>query len=230
MTRFPQSAANKGSQKWIQRLINEKPELLNLQIGRNLKLQKEESIQWFSPLKSDEYAEYRDQAFLDLLEVNLNKIPLSQFWPKGGPQWDALGKSSSGKLFLVEAKLHVSELISTLKAENGNSRRRILKSLEDTKCYLNSKTEFDWSSSFYQYTNRLAHLYLLREKSQLLAYLVFVYFINDVEMKGPTTIYEWKGSIDLLHLCLGIRKHKLQRFVAEIFIDVNDLNNADQSE
>jgi hypothetical protein len=42
------------------------------------------------------------------------------------------GKSSSEKLFLVEAKSHISEFISTLKAENKNSIKRITKSLEDT--------------------------------------------------------------------------------------------------
>jgi hypothetical protein len=219
-------AAKKGSQKWIQKLVNEKPELLNLQIRRNLKFSEDENIQWLSPLKSDRYAEYRDQAFINLLDVELKQTPLAQFWPKGGPQWDALGKSSSKKLFLVEAKSHISELISTLKARNPNSERRITESLKETRDHLGSETDFDWSRGFYQYANRLAYLYLLR-KNQLPAYLVFVYFVNDLEMRGPTTIHEWKGAIELLHSYLGIRKHQLQKFITEIFIDVNDLNNVD---
>jgi hypothetical protein len=219
-------AAKKGSQKWIQKLVNEKPELLNLQIRRNLKFSEDENIQWLSPLKSDRYAEYRDQAFINLLDVELKQTPLAQFWPKGGPQWDALGKSSSKKLFLVEAKSHISELISTLKARNPNSERRITESLKETRDHLGSETDFDWSRGFYQYANRLAYLYLLR-KNQLPAYLVFVYFVNDLEMRGPTTIHEWKGAIELLHSYLGVRKHQLQKFITEIFIDVNDLNNVD---
>jgi len=219
-------AAKKGSQKWIQKLVNEKPELLNLQIRRNLKFSEDENIQWLSPLKSDRYAEYRDQAFINLLDVELKQTPLAQFWPKGGPQWDALGKSSSKKLFLVEAKSHISELISTLKARNPNSERRITESLKETRDHLGSDTDFDWSRGFYQYANRLAYLYLLR-KNQLPAYLVFVYFVNDLEMRGPTTIHEWKGAIELLHSYLGVRKHQLQKFITEIFIDVNDLNNVD---
>lgn len=219
-------AAKKGSQKWIQKLVNEKPELLNLQIRRNLKFSEDENIQWLSPLKSDRYAEYRDQAFINLLDAELKQTPLAQFWPKGGPQWDALGKSSSKKLFLVEAKSHISELISMLKARNPNSERRIIESLKETRDHLGSETDFDWSRGFYQYANRLAYLYLLR-KNQLPAYLVFVYFVNDLEMRGPTTIHEWKGAIELLHSYLGIRKHQLQKFITEIFIDVNDLNNVD---
>jgi len=222
MARFPQTQAKKGSQKWIQKLVNDKPEILNSQIWSTLNFSEKEIIQWFSPLKNDDYAEYRDQAFLKLLDVKLEKLPLDEFWPKGGPQWDALGRSLSGKLFLVEAKSHIQELISTLQAKDKDSIKRILKSLGEVKDYLESKTDFDWSKCFYQYTNRLAHLYLLR-KNGLCAYLVFVYFINDLQTKGPTTVFEWKGAIKLLHSCLGIERHKLREYIASVFVDINQL-------
>jgi hypothetical protein len=67
MARFPQTQAEKGSQKWIQKLVNDKPEILNSQICSTLNLPEKENIQWLSPLKNDDYAEYRDQAFLKLL-------------------------------------------------------------------------------------------------------------------------------------------------------------------
>jgi hypothetical protein len=157
-----------------------------------------------------------------LLGVKLKERHLQDFWPQNGPQWDALGKSCSGKLFLVEAKSHIKELISTIQAKNESSARRIRRSLQETKLFLGSNSKIDWSCGFYQYVNRLAHLYLLRE-NKLQAYLLFVYFINDFEMKGPTTIHEWKGAIELLHSYLGIRKHKLQNLVADLFIDVSCL-------
>jgi len=222
MARFTQHAGRKGSQKWIQKIVNEEPEILNLQIRKSLSLSNNETIEWLSPLKSDGYAEYRDGDFLERLDVKLEKVSLSEFWPRGGPQWDALGKSSSGKLFLVEAKSHISELFSTLRAKDKDSMERIQKSLAETKRYLGSKTEFDWSKCFYQYANRLAHLYLLRS-NELQAYLVLVYFINDSEMNGPTTVYEWKGAIKLLQSCLGIGNHKFSNFVAEVFIDIDQL-------
>lgn len=222
MARFPQPLCNKGSQKWIQRLINEQPDQLNSQIRAKLNLPKDEYIQWLSPLKTDEYSEYRDKEFIDLLGVKLEKKPLEDFWPKGGPQWDALGKSRSGRLFLVEAKSHIQELISTMKAKDKGSARRIRRSLQETKRFLGSNAEVDWSCGFYQYVNRLAHMYLLRQNG-LLAHLLFVYFINDFEMKGPTTIHQWKGAIELLHSYLGIRRRKLQDFVVDVFIDVDCL-------
>jgi len=222
MARFPQLPCDKGSQKWIQRLINDKPEHLNSQIRAELNLSKDEHIQWLSPLEDDKYSEYRDQAFIDLLGVKLKEKPLADFWPKRGPQWDALGKSSSGDLFLVEAKSHIRELISTMQAKDEDSARTIHKSLQETKRFLGSSAEIDWSCGFYQYTNRLAHLYLLRQ-NRLPAYLLLVYFVNDFEMKGPTTIPEWKGALELLHSYLGIRRHKLKDFVVDVFIDISCL-------
>ena len=223
MGRFSQTVGRKGSKKWIQRLINKKTELVNSQIRKDLGLLENEKICWLSPLEEDDYAEYRDQAFIDKLGVKLDKVSLEDFWPSGGPQWDALGRSGSGKLFLVEAKSHIQEMVSSIQAEDKDSLKKISKSLKDTKSFLNSKAEINWSLRFYQYTNRLAHLYLLREVNKLPAYLVFVYFINDKEMNGPRTVDEWKGAIKLLHSYLGIGRHKLQKFMTEVFIDVKNL-------
>ena len=193
------------------------------QIKRNLQFSNNHEIQWRSPLKDESYAEYRDQEFIDRLDIILKKVCLKDFWPTRGPQWDALGKSSKGNIFLVEAKSHIPEMTSTTRAQDKHSLLKIRESLERTKNFLNAKKMVDWSIGFYQYTNRLAHLYLLRELNQLPAYLLFIYFINDSEMNGPNTIDEWKGAIKLLHTYLGIRRHKMQRFTSDIFIDVDKI-------
>jgi hypothetical protein len=219
MARHSQSACYKGSQKWIQILVNERQELLNLRITKESRLPEGDDITWLSPLKDDDYAEYSDEGCLKLLGVSLEKRPLTSFWPQNGPQWDALGRSRSGKLFLVEAKSHIGELISSIGAKDENSIRKIRRSLEETKDLLNSNAKVDWSQGFYQYANRLAHLYLLRQ-NDLPAYLVFVYFLNDSEMAGPATIDQWKGATELLHTYLGITRHKLQKYTADVFIDV----------
>jgi hypothetical protein len=223
MARFPQGKAEKGSQKWLQVLINEKQEFLNSLVYDSLNFTENETVEWRSPLKSDDYAEYRDQAFLDRLGIRLEKESLRQFWPIGGPQWDALARTSSGNLLLVEAKSHISELISLLNAKNDESIRRIKRSLEETKDYLGLTASVDWTQGFYKYTNRLAHLYLLREKNNLPAYLINVYFLNDAEMSGPSTIQEWEGVIKLLKSYLGIGKHKLQKYTRDLFIDIRSL-------
>ena len=224
MVRFTQKVGKKGSQKRIQILINQWPELLNSRIKNNLGFNESEEIEWRSPLAKDDYAEYRDQAFIEKLGVNLNIVPLSDFRPSRGPQWDGLGKTNSGKLLLLEAKSHISELLSQgTEASDEVSLSRIRSSLNETKQYLNSRSQADWSKSFYQYTNRLSQLYLLRVLNEIPAYLIFVYFTNDEAMKGPKTVDEWMGAIKLLYHYFGIKRHKLSRYITNVFVDVDEL-------
>jgi len=214
--------AKRGSQKWIQILVNEKPHVLNSHIARELDLSENDLIDWLSPLKPKGYAEYFDHACLEKLGVKLNRRPLKGFWPKNGPHWDALGKTTvSKKLLLVEAKSHINELISSVRASPA-SLKKIKESLDETRNFLNSKSAPDWTVGFYQYMNRLAHLYLFRQ-NDLQAYLVFVYFLNDVEMSGPATAEEWRAALDLLHAYLGLGRHKLQKYIVKIFIDVSKI-------
>lgn len=212
-------SAIKGSQKWIQKLINDNPEILNSLIKTKLSLAKDEKITWVSPKAKDKYLEYRDSAFLEKLDIKLENYPLGNFWSRSGPRWDGLGKSSSGKIFLVEAKSHIPELISTLKATKKDSRTKILSSLEETKIQFGVKSSYDWTSPFYQYCNRIAHVHLLR-KNNYLAFLVNIYFVNDLEMDGPKSEAEWKGAIRLLHRCLGLRENLIENLVVDLFVDV----------
>jgi hypothetical protein len=223
MPRICKPEGQKGSLRWIQRLVNKYPEILNGRIKKKLALSADEEIIWYSPKKADDYAEYRDKSFINLLQINLGNVLLEDFWPPRGPQWDALGKSTGGKIFLVEAKAHIPEIISPGTKAKGKSLHQIQANLEKAKSYLRSNAEADWSTLFYQYTNRLAHLYLLRELNNLPAYLVFIYFVNDIEMDGPKSGAEWKGALKLLHTYLGINRHKLSKYVLELFIDVNCL-------
>ena len=192
-----------------------------MQLRQNLGITNTEPIQWLSPLEGDEYAEYRDKAFLERLGIGTINLDLTNFWPSRGPQWDALGKSkTTNKIFLVEAKAHIPELISTLQASNPDSISKILESLEKTKAAFGCKAEYDWTKLFYQYANRLAHANFLRQNN-IAAYLVSVYFLNDSEMDGPRTAEEWKGAIRLVHRCLGLREHLLKGLVVDLFIRAN---------
>lgn len=221
MSRIPQFEGQKGSLKWIQLLVNQAPEILNVQIKSYFNLPFDEEISWLSPKIEDDYAEYRDQDFINLLNINLVNLPLNKFWPSRGPQWDALAKSDNENIFLVEAKAHIPELNSPGTKAKGKSRHQIQTSLAETKKYLNANSTVDWTNLFYQYTNRLAHLYLLRELNNLPAYLVFVYFVNDTEMDGPKSADEWREALKLLHTHLGISRHELSKYIFEFFIDVN---------
>jgi hypothetical protein len=222
--RVIQGQGTKGSKKWLQKLISEKPELLNQQILEHLNRNKTQTITWYSPKQKDDYAEYSDQDSLKMLNLTLDKRPLETFWPSRGPQWDALGGSDSCDLFFVEAKSHISELFSCVDAK-GRSLELIQNSLRETKRYLSPNSKVDWSNGFYQYANRLAHLHLLRTLNEKQAYLIFVYFLNDREVNGPSSIEEWNGALELLHTYFGLRRHKLQRFVIDIFFNIERLGH-----
>jgi hypothetical protein len=200
------------------------PDLLNAQLRSSLRLGKGDVITWHSPLSRDEYAEYRDQAFLDLLQIDLKSRPLSDFWPPRGPQWDALGKSRSGNIFLVEAKAHIEEVLSPGARASAESKQLIDKSLYELQNYLRAAPTVDWSRVFYQIMNRIAHLYLVRVLNQLPAYLVFVYSVGDEEMGGPLTVGEWQSALYVIKGLLGLgTRHRLSKYMADVFIDVSQL-------
>ena len=222
MGRIVQQKGKKGSLKWIQYILNDHPNILDSSISKFLPDSHNQPIEWLSPLADDDYAEYKDQTFLDLLEIKLTKKELKNFWPSQGPQWDALGRIKSEAYFLVEAKAHVSEIISSSQAKAKSSISLINKSLSETRNYLNLKPGIDLTKGFYQYSNRLAHLYLLRVINNIPAYMVFIYFVND-HTHIPTSREEFNGALQLMHSLLGTHKHKLSKYVLDVFIDVEKL-------
>jgi hypothetical protein len=213
----------KGSQYWIRRAVNGHTDILRNELKDRLSLGESDNIEWVSPLENDEYREYADDLFLEKLGIELKSKPLRQFWPKGGPRWDALGKTSKGQLLLIEAKAHISEILSPRSGAQEKSLTLIKNSLDETRHFLGATSKSDWTQTFYQYTNRLAHLYLLRELNGFDAWLVFVHFLNAADVEGPATKEEWVGAISLMHSYLGINNHKLSPYVIDLFIDTNRL-------
>ena len=223
--RRPQIPASRGSQKWLQILVNNCPELLNQTIAEQSNTLSHQ-IHWLSPHRDDDYAEYSDDSFVDILEVTLDKVPRKSFWPNGGPVWDGLGKTDQGELLLVEAKAHVPELVSGPTGAKEPSLSKIRTSLEATKQFIGSQTKVDWSTCLYQYANRLAHLYLLRELNGLPAFLIFLYFVDAEDMNGPKTRAEWESAILLEELLLGVRRHKLSEYIIHTFVDTKQIQSA----
>ena len=134
-----------------------------------------------------------------------------------------ISKIDKKDILLIEAKSHIGELQSILRAKAKNSLRKISQSLTQAQEFLGVKSHLDWAAPFYQYTNRLAHLYFLRELNKLPAYLIFVYFLNDPDMHGPSTREEWQGALKLMKTLLGLSRHKLSKYMVDIFIDVNEM-------
>ena len=219
----------KGSQKWIQDIINTCPKFLNGLIQEKFASLSEREICWTSPLEQDEYAEYRDADFLKKIGLTELTEELIKFWPQNGPQWDALGKTSDGKAFiLVEAKANVPELISFCGAKDKESLKTISKGLDDTQSWLNCiGPKIDWKCGFYQYANRLAHLYFLRKKAGKEAYLIFLYFIADLTHIS-TSREAWNSALKLQKKLMGLSAKSLTGKVIDLFINTNEIDTLEK--
>ena len=214
----------RGSQRWLQMVVNRCPNVIDEAIAKAIGLEHGETIQWLSPLESDCFTEYQDDAFLKRLGVSPEFLRVEDFWPTEGPVWDGLARTSGCRYLLVEAKANIPEFDTSPTGATGESLCKIRKALDDTKKFLKVRSETDWSECFYQYANRLAHLYFLRERNRVDASLVFVYFVGDptVPGRGPVSHEGWEAAIDLAACHLGVRAHSrwIRDNVADVFIDV----------
>lgn len=212
--RVEQPEGMRGSLKWIQRAVNEQWPSLNDPVvaatGGN-------PITWLSPLAPDNFAEYRDAAFLRRVGQPGLEAALAAFWPARGPQWDALGVTSTGGVLLVEAKAHIAEMCSPGTAASGPSRERIEAALGAVAVELGAGPKrADWADHFYQLANRLAHLQFLR-KQGVEAWLVLVGFVGDRDMGGPTTAEAWEAAYEVAFHVMGLpRRHALFRHVLHV--------------
>ena len=204
-------------------LVNDYPDRLNNAVKEVLHLPEDVPVQWLSPLRDDQYAEYSDQDFINHLGTVLNQRPLDPFWPDGGPEWDALGRTGRDELLLVEAKAHIREVVSSPTGAQGGGLDDIITSLQETQAFFNADMRIDWSRNFYQFANRLAHLYLLRDQNKLPAFLVMIYFVGDPYMQGPTTKEEWQGAIKLLKQFLRVDGNPFMQYQVDLFFDVAHL-------
>ena len=130
MGRHIPKANSKGSQGDIQRLVEHNPALLTRRVKSALDLSATLDITWVSP-QPPRYTEYSDADFLGVLGLDTNRIRLHEFWPKGGPHWDALGRGSDDTVFLVEAKAHIGEIVSTPTGAGGTAREQIVAQLNE---------------------------------------------------------------------------------------------------
>ncbi len=222
--------ASKGSQFHLQNLVNDYPEYLNCLILSNsisLRTYSASHPKWVSPQASDDYAEYQDRQFLEAIGFPKLSHKLAEFWPRGGPVWDALaiveGKSSSRGVILLEAKSHISELANPGYAckATGKSLEQIKNALTTVKHALKVKGKTEWLGEYYQYANRLAHLYFLAILGQVPTWMVFLYFVGDVEQNGPSTAAEWDASLEKARQALGLpERHLLNETIINVYAPV----------
>lgn len=213
--------ATAGSQRWLQIAIDQHQPIIDSKLHAALGLPSEDGLLWVSPVRSTGFCEYRDmEALRQLGRDSLPVRPLNAFWPRRGPVWDGLAKTKSGQLIFIEAKANIPEAASPPTRATPESLKLILQSLAEARHFFAPRATSEWSGTFYQYANRLAHHYLFRQVNNLPSHLVFLYFINAVDVSGPTSEAEWRGAIRLLHAALGLSSDRLPEGVHEVFLDV----------
>jgi hypothetical protein len=168
-------------------------------------------IAWKSPLKDDQFREYRDGSFLEKLGLSQYRDELAAFWPSKGPCWDALGVAhmhdGTQRVLLVEAKSYPEEADSTIGAKAASSVERIKRSMAATSAFNQMDTlPSIWIDGRFQAANRLAHLYFLTQVCGVEASLVFVCFTDDPTHPANKRIplAAWRSSNEQLWLNLGL--------------------------
>gem|GEM_PF-1255156 len=226
-TATPQTT-NRGSQRHLQRLVNDNPEVLNcllLSASESLRAFAGAHPRWVSPLKAEGYREYQDAAFLEALGLPDLAPRLAEFWPSGGPVWDGLaqvpGRHGARGVLLLEAKSRLKEVVGPGCQAGGESLERIRQSLEHVKAVLGADPEANWLGEYYQAANRIAHLYFLNVVAQVPSWLVNLYFVGDREQSGPQTVAEWQPCLLAVEKALGLPPgHLLAGRVITAFLPV----------
>jgi hypothetical protein len=214
--------AAQGSQRWLQIAVEKHPDVLLDALRWPLGMTDGDTIEWRSPLRATSFKEYRDGEALRLVCREPLKRPLKEFWPARGPVWDAIGIASNMQPIFVEAKAHIAEMASPGTKASPASLELIKKSLQEARRFYAPRATAGWAGTFYQYGNRLAYQYFLRRLNGIKSHLVFVYFLNAKDMKGPVSKEEWLGAIKLLHATLGLSAMDAEG-VHEVFVDVRKL-------
>lgn len=212
--RVIQPEGQRGSLKWIQQAVEFCPEQLQ---PPGLP-----EITWLSPLRADGFAEYRDGSFLSLLGLSHLSAALQDFWPRRGPQWDALGMTGQGPV-LVEAKAHLREFLSPPTQARGGSRAQIDAAFLAVQEDLGIRPEASWAEAYFQYANRLAFLWWLRSQG-VDAKLLFVSFLGASDIGGPESAEAWHAAFSAADHVLGLPSgHGLAAHVHHVTPDVRGI-------
>ena len=178
------------------------------------------SLVWTSPLEEDRFAEYLDRSFLRAVGLEHLAPSLAAFWPRSGPRWDGLARiETAGTLsgvVLMEAKSYPEEMEGGGCKAEGASLRQIQHALAEAKRWFAVPESADWLRALYQFANRLAHVYFLRERHGIATWLVNLCVIDDPTWKA-TSQTEWTAHMAELRARLGFDGRPIP-WVADVFV------------
>ena len=164
-------------------------------------------VEWLSPIEFDAFAEYRDRSFLERIGRPELTDALSHSLARTRASMGCARRTDTGEIILVEAEAHIDEMLSAGTRASEPSLQRIRSALDQTIKAFGATPAIDWTGPLYQTANRLAHLHFFTEHD-VPARLVFVCFVGDGDVSGPSSADEWRGALRIVRRMLGLSKSK----------------------
>lgn len=187
--------AEKGSKFWMQEIAND--DLLGAYFKNLLD---EKNLHWLSPLQIESYKEYQlkePKIFSEVLGLSQEDFKEKfSFWPANQPHWDAIAVSADKKiLYLFEAKAHIKELLSKIRAGNIKSIEKITNSLHEVFEEISEHSaKFEtWTEKYYQLANRFTFLYFMNRMTLPTIRRTILVLLNITDDKTyiPTPKEDW---------------------------------------
>ncbi len=234
MSNTSNGPARKGSKFQMQRIV----------LPENKRVFDEfmhDELNWISPVIEDNFVEYRMNSKVLLEKLNISskvkKQFINSFWPSPQPQWDGIAWGQDKKLYLFEAKSHISEIKPGKEGDPNNDKKKfdyIMKCAKSLFGIVDSDSNREvWCRQYYQISNRIAFANQLKEIMNAgygnfnRVILVFLNFINDRTWAKDNLMVKdsqsWDSHYEETILPnLGINKNQLENM--DMFIKNFDLD------
>jgi hypothetical protein len=123
-------------------------------------------------------------------------------------------------VLLAEGKSYPGELFGGGCKATEPARSQIADAIASTQRWLGASDDPEgWMGRQYQFANRLAHLYWLRERAGVRASLVHLLFVDDPH--GPTSREEWITAMESAYDELGLAGRAIQH-VGHVLLDARE--------
>ncbi len=220
-----QGRAFAGSQLQVQIYVSRRQAELSQAVAATVGLPANARLIWVAPLEEQRFAEPMDEEFLRVLGLGRFAPDLARFWPKSGPRWDALARVEVGSelvgVVLAEGKSYPLEMSGPgCQAVDQKSLRQIREAVASAQRWFEvDDPPTDWLGRWYQYANRLSHLYFLREIVGVDAWLANLCFVND-RSATPTHECDWVTWLREVRIELGFALDI--PWTADVFLEARD--------
>ena len=195
MSNTSNSKGEKGSKFWMQEIVNEpsRKKIFEKILGDNLI--------FLSPLQSECYKEYQlkeQKIFSNVLGLDENEFKKNfLFWATNQPHWDAIATSADGKiLYLFEAKAHLKELQSKIRATDEKSIKKITNSMKKVfdEISIENANFSSWTDKYYQLGNRFTFLQEMNQIKfpKIERTILILLNITDDKTYIPTSKENWE--------------------------------------